>query len=133
MSLPLDQIDLPYVRAEVEACFHAYEAALMANDVPALLNFFWADERLTRYGVADRQWGHAEQVAYRQAQPAPTHSRRLAHLRISTFGPDLALAQVEFLRSDTPQRGFQTQTWVRLPVGWRIVGAHVSQVAWPPA
>lgn len=131
MPLTPDQIDLAGPLAEVHACFQAYEAALMANDLPTLLGFFWPDERLTRYGVADRQLGWAEQVAYRQSVPTPQHRRELVNLRLHAFGPDLAVAQVEFLRSDTPQRGFQTQTWARLPEGWRIVSAHVSQVDWP--
>lgn len=131
MSIAADQIDLPYVVAEVTACFEAYEAALMGNDLPALLGHFWADERLTRYGIADRQLGWAEQVAYRQATAAPDFTRSLENLRICALGPDLAVAQVEFVRSDTPLRGFQTQTWVRLAPGWRIVSAHVSMVPWP--
>lgn len=133
MSLSPDDLDLPYVQAEVQACFHAYEAALMSNDVPTLLGFFWPDERLTRYGVADRQLGYREQVAYREATAAPDFTRRLENLRIHTFGPDMAVAQVEFVRTDTLLRGFQSQTWVRLPVGWRIVAAHVSMVPWPGA
>lgn len=131
MTLPTEQIDLPEVLREVEAAFHAYEAALMDNDVEALNAFFWADPRTTRYGIADRQWGHAELVAYRQATPAPSFTRRLEHLRLHAFGPDHAVAQVEFVRSDTALRGFQTQTWVRLAEGWRIVSAHVSMIPWP--
>lgn len=123
-----DQIDLLPVRAEIEALFHAYERAFMANDVETLTAFFWNDARLTRYGVADRQLGFAQQLAYRRATPAPTFTRRLENLRITCFGPDLAVALVEFVRSDTPLRGFQSQTWVRLPEGWRIVNAHVSMI-----
>ena len=48
-------IDDPRVVAEVTAAFHAYEAALMGNDVAALNGYFWADARVTRYGIADRQ------------------------------------------------------------------------------
>ena len=124
-------IDDPQVVAEVTAVFHAYEAALMGNDVAALNGHFWADARVTRYGIADRQWGIAELVAFRAATPAPRFSRTLQHLRICSFGPDMAVAQVEFLRSDTPLRGFQTQTWVRLAPGrsgWKIVAAHVSMI-----
>ena len=122
--------------AEVTAVFHAYEAALMGNDVAALNGHFWADARVTRYGIADRQWGIAELVAFRAATPAPRFSRTLHHLRISSFGPDMAVAQVEFLRSDTPLRGFQTQTWVRLvpgSSGWKIVAAHVSMIPFDAA
>jgi len=116
------------VLAEVTALFHAYERALMSNDVDALLAFFWDDPRLTRYGIADRQLGIEQMREFRRATPAPTFSRELRQLRINAFGRDMAVAQVEFLRSDTPLRGFQSQTWVRLPQGWRIVAAHVSMI-----
>jgi len=49
-------------------------------------------------------------------------------VRITAFGPDMAVAMCEFKRSDTPLQGFQTQTWARLPQGWKIVSAHVSMV-----
>ena len=121
-------VDRPEVVAEVTRLFHAYEAALMGNDVDALLGFFWADERLTRYGIADRQLGFAEMLAFRQGTPAPGFTRRLENLRISSFGAALATVQVEFVRSDSALRGFQSQTWVRLAEGWRIVAAHVSMI-----
>ena len=122
-------VDLPAVVEEVTALFDRYESALMVNDLAVLDAFFWPDERLTRYGIADRQWGITELRAFRAATPAPTFTRRLEHLRVSAFGPDCAVAQVEFVRSDTPLRGFQTQTWVRFEgLGWRIVSAHVSMI-----
>lgn len=122
------ELDLPEVRAELEQVFHDYERALMTNDVEALNRFFWADPRVTRYGIADRQLGHAEQVAFRAATPAPTFTRTLHRLRLTTYGRDVATAQVEFVRSDTALHGFQSQTWVRFVEGWRIVAAHVSMV-----
>jgi hypothetical protein len=134
MSQPPDSIDDPAVLAELEQVFHDYERALMANDVAALNGFFWDDARTTRYGIADRQHGIAELVAYRAATPAPDFSRALHALRLHSFGPDHAVAQVEFSRSDTPLRGFQTQTWVRMAPGrsgWKIVAAHVSMIPWP--
>ena len=121
-------IDAPEVLAELTAIFHDYERALMTNDVAALNAWFWADARVTRYGIGDRQWGIDELLAYRAATPAPNFTRTLHHLRLHAFGPDLAVAQVEFVRSDTPLRGFQTQTWARLSEGWRIVAAHVSMI-----
>ncbi|WP_077033286.1 oxalurate catabolism protein HpxZ [Pelomonas sp. KK5] len=122
-------IDEPGVLAEVTELFHAYERALMTNDVAALTGFFWDDARLTRYGIADRQLGIDEMRAFRAATPAPDFTRELENLRITTFGTDAAVAQVEFIRSDTPLRGFQTQSWMRLPgIGWRIVAAHVSMI-----
>ena len=128
-------IDDPLVIAEVTAAFHAYERALMDNDVATLNAFFWPDARLTRYGIADRQLGIDEMVAFRAATPAPNFTRRLENLRICSFGAHMAVAQVEFVRSDTPLRGFQSQTWVRLAPGrggWRIVSAHVSMIPFPP-
>lgn len=122
------QVDRPAVRAEVERVFQAYERALMANDVAALNGFFWADPRVTRYGIADRQHGFDELVAYRAATPAPGFTRSLQLLRLACFGDDMAVAQVEFVRSDTVLRGFQSQTWVRFAEGWKIVAAHVSMI-----
>jgi hypothetical protein len=125
-----EDIDRPEVIEQVTRLFERYEEALMGNDLAALDAFFWRDERLTRYGIADRQWGIEALRAHRTATPAPTFTRRLEHLRIHAYGPDCAVAQVEFVRSDTTLRGFQTQTWVRLEgVGWRIVAAHVSMIA----
>ncbi|MGM9490828.1 oxalurate catabolism protein HpxZ [Ideonella sp. YS5] len=131
MSWAPQSIDRPDVLAEVRAVFEAYERALMANDVAALNGFFWQDPRTTRYGIADRQLGIAELVAFRAATPAPDFTRTLHRPRILALGPDLAVAQVEFRRSDTTLHGFQTQTWARMasgPEGWKIVAAHVSMI-----
>jgi hypothetical protein len=125
------EIDRPEVLAEVRTAFHAYEQALMANDVPALNAFFWHDPRTTRYGIADRQLGIDELIAFRAATAAPDFTRTLHNLRILALGADLAIAQVEFRRSDTALHGFQTQTWARMapgPEGWKIVSAHVSMI-----
>ena len=118
----------PQALAEVTALFEAYEAAFMRHDVEALNAFFWNDPAATRYGIADRQHGHAEIAAFRAASAAPDFERRLLDTRITTFGPDFAVALTQFVRSDTLKRGFQSQTWVRLPDGWRIVAAHVSMI-----
>jgi hypothetical protein len=123
-----DQVDQADVVAEITAVFHAYEAALMGNDVAALNAFFWADPRVTRYGIGDRQLGIDELIAFRAATPAPNFSRELQNLRIAAFGADIAVVQVEFVRSDTALRGFQSQTWVRMDGGWKIVAAHVSMI-----
>ena len=129
MNAPPLVIDRPDVVAAVRRVFHDYERALMDNDVAALIDYFWADARLTRYGIADRQLGIDEMVAFRRATPPPAFTRRLENLRITAFGDDTAVALVEFVRSDTPLRGFQSQTWVRFGAdGWRIVAAHVSMI-----
>ncbi|MDE1950401.1 MAG: DUF3225 domain-containing protein [Burkholderiales bacterium] len=126
------ELDRPTVIAELTRLFHDYERALMANDAAALIGFFWHDARLTRYGIAERQLGIAEMIAFRRSTPAPDFTRRLENLRISAFGEDCGVAQVEFVRSDTALRGYQSQTWVRLGGQWKIVAAHVSMIP-PPA
>ena len=124
-----DGLDLPEVRREVAALFAQYEAALMRNDLAALAAFFWDSEHATRYGFADWQHGAAAIAAYRASVPAPDFTRTLHDTRIHTFGPDMAVVQTQFHRSDTDRRGLQSQVWVRLAAGWRIVAAHVSLVA----
>ncbi len=113
---------------EVTRIFLAYESALMRNDVDALNQYFWDHGAVTRYGICDKQQGHSALVAYRKSIPAPDYKRTLHDVRITAFGPDMAVAMCEFKRTDTTLHGFQTQTWVRLPQGWKIVSAHVSMV-----
>ena len=120
------------VVAEVTRLFMDYEEALMRNDVQALNGYFWDDPMVTRYGINDRQQGHDELIAYRLSVEAPAFTRRVHDLRIMCFGTDTAVVMAEFSRSDTVLHGFQTQTWVRLPQGWRIVSAHVSMVPLEP-
>lgn len=123
-----DAINRPEVLAKVVALFNAYEAAFMRHDMDALNHYFRNDPALTRYGMADLQMGHAELVAFRAASPRPDFTRTLHNVRITTFGNHTALAFTEFVRSDTPLRGRQSQTWVRFEDGWKIVAAHVSMV-----
>lgn len=133
MTLSSSHVNLHDVVQEVSMQFLDYEAALVANDMDALNNFFWRNPAVTRYGICDRQLGHDALVAYRASVPAPNFSRSLRDVRITAFGPDVAVAMCEFKRSDTDLHGFQTQTWVRMPEGWRIVSAHVSMTPFQPA
>ncbi|WP_433058539.1 AtzH-like domain-containing protein [Dactylosporangium sp. CS-033363] len=120
-------IDRPDVVAAVLAAFTDYEKALVAGDVGALGSWFWDSPAVTRFGIADRQTGAAELHAWRAAQPPLPPGRRLFETRVTTFGADLATVTTLF---DYPDQeggpGRQSQTWVRLPEGWRIVHAHVS-------
>ncbi len=122
----------PAVIAELEHLLEDYERALMTNDTAALDAYFWDDARVTRYGIADRQFGAEALRAFRATVPAPAFTRRLALPRINSFGDRFATVQVEFVRSDTPLRGFQSQTWVRFEGGWKIVAAHVSMIPFEP-
>jgi hypothetical protein len=132
MSLPIDHLNRPEVLQEITGVFLKYEDALMSNDVEALNGYFWEHPCVTRYGINDRQLGHEALVAYRQTVAAPNFTRQLHDVRITAFGPDMAVAMTEFTRSDTALRGFQTQTWVRFASGWKIVSAHVSMVPLSP-
>ncbi|WP_432827797.1 oxalurate catabolism protein HpxZ [Dactylosporangium sp. CA-092794] len=120
-------IDRPDVVAEVAAAFTDYEKALVANDVRALGEWFWDAESVTRFGVADRQTGAAQLHAWRAAQPPLPPGRRLYDTKVTVFGSDLATVTTMFDYPGQEDRpGRQSQTWVRFPVGWRIVHAHVS-------
>ncbi len=128
-ALAPEVVNDPAVVAELTRLLDDYERALMTNDTAALDAYFWDDARVTRYGIADRQLGSAALRAFRAAVPAPAFTRRLELPRINTFGDRFATVQVEFVRSDTPLRGFQSQTWVRFEgAGWKIVSAHVSMI-----
>lgn len=114
---------------EVQELFHSYEDALMRNDRDALNDYFWSDQSVTRYGVCDKQLGHAALVEYRASVPYPNFSRKLVNVRLTAFCSNTVIAMCEFKRSDTDLHGFQTQTWVRFEEGWKIVSAHVSMVS----
>jgi ketosteroid isomerase-like protein len=119
-------INKPDTVAEVTAAFEAYERALMANDVDALVgDFFWEDPRVLRYSMGVNSYGPDEIRAARTR--IPSADRTLERTIITTFGDDYATANTEFTRTDSGRRGRQSQTWARIPgAGWRVVAAHVS-------
>ena len=120
-------IDEPAVVAEVRALFEAYEHALVTNDVAALDGFFLASATAIRYGAGENLTGIEAIRAFRAARPAADLARTLEHTRITAYGRDCAIASTLFRRASAPGRlGRQMQTWVRFPLGWRIVAAHVS-------
>ncbi|HKI98190.1 MAG TPA: oxalurate catabolism protein HpxZ [bacterium] len=120
------KINDPEVVAEVTAAFERYETALMANDVATLNELFWDSPHTLRYGVWENLYGHAAIAAYRGSVPGGAPQRVNGRTEITTFGHDFAVVNREFERIGTGQAGRQSQTWVHLPEGWRIVAAHVS-------
>ncbi|MEU7714247.1 AtzH-like domain-containing protein [Micromonospora chalcea] len=120
------EIDRTDVVAEVAAAFADYERALVDGDADRICAYFWASERTVRFGLADHQYGLDEQREWRAAQPPLPAGRRLVDPTVTTFGRDLAVVTTRFGYAGGVPTGRQTQTWVRLPVGWRIVTAHVS-------
>jgi hypothetical protein len=123
------EINLPDVRAEVEAAFARYETALVTNDVTTLQQLFWRSEYTIRYGIADNLYGSEEISAFRAARLPIGLARRISRTVITTFGRDFATASTLFERDTVPGKiGRQMQTWARLPEGWRVVAAHVSLI-----
>jgi hypothetical protein len=122
-------INLSDVHAEVCAAFARYEDALVHNRVEVLDELFWDSAHTIRYGAAENLYGIEEIRAFRQSRPAAGLARTLRRTVITTFGRDSATAMTEFVREGGNKIGRQSQTWVRLPQGWRVVAAHVSVIA----
>lgn len=122
-------INLPDVHAEVCAAFARYEDALVNNRVDVLDALFWASPHTVRYGVGENLVGIDAIRAFRLDRPSVGLARALQRTLITTYGRDSATAMTEFTRAGTPAIGRQSQTWMRLPEGWRVVAAHVSLLA----
>ena len=128
------EIDLPEVVAEVKTAFGRYEKALVSNDVQTLDELFRDDPRTVRYGATENLYSHAEIRSFRASRSPVALGRKLSRTIITTFGRDFAVASTLYERPSAPGKiGRQTQTWVKFPEGWRIVGAHVSLMDKPAA
>lgn len=122
-------IDDPDVKAEVEAAFARYEAALVGNDVATLDELFHDDLRTIRFGAAENLYGMEAIRAFRQARSPTGLARDLQKTVITTYGRDTAVTMTLFTRENVPGRvGRQSQTWIRFPEGWRVVSGHVSTI-----
>jgi hypothetical protein len=123
------EIDIPEVKAELEAAFAEYERALVANDVVALDRLFLNAPTTIRYGIGENLYGHAEIATFRAARSSAGLARRLARTVVTTYGRDAGTASTLFYREPAPGKvGRQQQTWVRTAEGWRVAAAHVSVV-----
>lgn len=120
------EINDPKTREEVEALVDRYEVALGENDVAALDRFFWDSDLVVRFGVGENLYGREEIAAFRRARTGGSPPRTVRRVAITTFGENFAVANVEFQRVGGEVIGRQSQSWARLPEGWRIVAAHVS-------
>lgn len=120
------EINHPETLAEMTAAFERYEAALVGNDVETLDALFWTDPRTVRLGATENLYGHEQILAFRKGRSSKGLARRLRNTVITTFGRDAASATTEFTREGETRVGRQTQTWIRMAEGWRIVAAHVS-------
>jgi len=122
----MTDINLPDVLAEVSAAFMRYEKALISNDVAVLDELFWNSPHTLRYGATENLYGYTEIQAFRAGRPAQGLERVLLKTVITSYGRDMATANVEFQRKGSPRTGRQSQTWLRTKDGWRVVAAHVS-------
>jgi hypothetical protein len=120
-----EDINRAGVLSEVTEAFTRYEAALVGNNVSGLDEMFWDSAFTLRYGIGENLYGIEAIRAFRQARNPTGLARSLHNIVITTFGNDLATANAEFRREDQPA-GRQSQTWVRMAQGWRVVAAHVS-------
>jgi hypothetical protein len=125
-------INLPEVLAEVTAVFERYEKALVDNDVAVLDELFWDSPRTLRFGATENLYGYDAIRAFRAGRPAQGLARELFNTVITTYGRDFATANTEFRRLGSEKTGRQSQTWMRVPAGWRVVSAHVSLLTPPP-
>lgn len=124
--MSVSEVNLPEVVEEVEAAFRRYERALIDNDVEVLGELFWRSPHTIRYGAGENLHGWDAIAAFRQARPAVDLDRDLIDIVITTYGRDFATASTEYRRRQSGRRGRQSQTWARMPEGWRVVAAHVS-------
>lgn len=124
------EINIPEVHAEVTAAFMRYEKALTGNDVAVLDELFWDSPHTIRYGVTENLHGHAQIKSFRAARTG-VFERDLLETVITTYGRDFGTANTTFRRKGAAKTGRQSHSWMRTPVGWRIVAAHVSLLMEP--
>jgi hypothetical protein len=48
---------------------------------------------------------------------------------VASYGLDFAIVNIEYQRPGSDAIGRQSQTWARMPEGWRIVAVHVGLLA----
>jgi len=119
-------INIPEVVAEVTEVNDRYERALTTNDLDTLDSLFWNSGLTLRYGPNGTLLGHGAISAFRRARNIKGVERTVLKTLVTTFGRDFAVTNTETKRPGTTSTGRQSQTWVRMPEGWRIVSAHVS-------
>ena len=124
-------INDPKIVAEMTALYSKYEAALIGNDVETLTAMFWDSPHALRFGAMENLHGIEEIAAFRKARPGVHLARTIKRLDVVTFGSDFGSVTLEFERKvgDQTVLGRQSQVWVRLAEGWKIVSAHVSLLA----
>lgn len=124
----------PATVSAVTAAFQAYEAELIANNVPALQDFFWNSPHAVRFGVNEQLYGAAEIAAFRQNRVINFSQRRGLRLTVVALGAEVASVMYEFVSkiSEIERQGRQSQVWAKIDGAWKIVAAHVSLAPFTP-
>ncbi|TNC21086.1 AtzH-like domain-containing protein [Amycolatopsis alkalitolerans] len=106
------------------AALTGYEAALMANDLPALDSAFAPGPATLRGDEKALLVGHDAISSFRSARGGVAR-RRIGQVEVRELGPHLALV-VSVSEFATGGRGLQSQLWRRTDGTWRIEAAHVT-------
>ena len=122
-------IDNPRVVAEITAMLDRYDRAIATNDLDALDEMFWRSDKTLRYAANGNLYGHAAISVFRRGRDIKGIERTRGRTVITTFGENFATADAEYSRPGLHGVTRQSQTWVRMLEGWRIVAAHVSDFA----
>ena len=120
------EINIPAVVTEVTEAHERYEKALSTNDLDVIDSLFWDSPLTLRYGPNGTLVGHAAISAFRRTRNIKGVERTIVRTLVTTFGHDFAITNTESKRPGSGTIRRQSQTWVRMPEGWRIVSAHVS-------
>lgn len=118
------EINHPQTLAEVTRQFERYQQAIIDNEVAVLNELFWNNTLTLRYGIGENLYGHAAIAAFRGARDPASAVRVVGKTIVTSYGRDAATTNCEFTRGN--RKGRQSQSWIRMPEGWRIVAAHVS-------
>lgn len=118
------EINHPQTLAEVTRQFDRYQQAIVDNDIAVLNELFWNSKFTLRYGIGENLYGHAEIASYRGERDPKSMARAVGKTVVTSYGRDAATTNIEFSRAG--RTGRQSQAWIRMPEGWRIVAAHVS-------
>jgi amidase len=114
----------PDVPDGLMAAFHAYESALMSDNVAELDRLFAPGPATMRGDANGLLVGHDTISSFRSGRGGAPQ-RRLVDVHVQVVDPDHALivAITELARGG---RGQQTQLWARTPDGWKVTAAHVA-------
>ena len=118
------EINNPQTLADVTRQFERYQQAIIDNDIAVLNELFWGNARTIRYGIGENLYGHDEIATYRGTRDPGSVARIVGKSVVTSYGNDAATSNIEFTRGG--RNGRQSQAWMRMPEGWRIVAAHVS-------